>query len=264
VSRLRLFVLLLAATLATGCLEVDRRIVLRPDGSGSLTLRVTLDPSRRDEARERLARLVTGERVPPADARPMGATWMRTLAARAEDFRWRSLAEDADGTVRAQGRFLRLEDAARAGVFFSQDLRLERDRYGRWRLEAWAGWRDRVRERGEEIGGKPVAEVLAALETALEGLALSTTITFPTAVAETNARLEADGRTVTWRLDAARLARSEPGRVHVVLAPDPRLEDWLPFRHTVDDDLLARRLLEEPPPAGRWAEAAPRDAEGGE
>jgi len=261
--RLRVSLLLLAALALPGCLDVEGSARLELDGQGAIRVTARLDIASRDALLQRLAGLYGADpetlSLPFAD--PWHPRWVRSGVQSVPGLEVGKLEranEEGRRSTIVEATFATLEAAAKGGLFFPAEVRLERLRAPRgkppsWRLTLTDPWADAAGRADGQIGGRPYAELLDAAEASLATWKEVLVIDLPTPVIQTNGTIEGDGRRVMWRRTRADL-RLDSRLVRRVEFQGRDDLDLVSFRHRPDPRDLVDRALEAPPGI------APRDA----
>jgi hypothetical protein len=240
------------ALLLAGCLTLEERIVIEPDGSARVELRHDLDRAALDAARRAVAKRL-GVGTPPepegaARIHPADPAWLKSAARAVPGVAWqkaerRAPAEGGVERVEAACLVPSLEAAARAGLFLGAEVALERRPKGRWRLTWKEPWAPSGPGADDALGGLSHADLLLHHAADLAHARHALAITFPVEVLSTNGALSEDKRTVRW---STRGDEKEPRllEAEVALPDEPA---WPSFRVKPDLGALTRRFLAPPP-----------------
>lgn len=243
---------LLGALVLGGCLESREMARIAKDGTGRFVQRVTIDAKARDELLRRLARLHGAEQDPEVlpYADPFSPAWIRARAEKSEGYVLEKVerVEDEDGrlTTRVVARFDQLAAAARGGAFFATSVHLDRMGKGRWKLVVSDVWATPLRDPDGEIAGRPARGFVEAVREPLAGYRVERTFVLPGKILETNGTRGADGRTVSFTVDHAKIVAAKDLVLEVVFQAD---EDatFSGARYEPDPEDLMVRALEAPP-----------------
>lgn len=181
----KIILVLVGALLLASCVDIESRIALRGDGSGSLVIAYRISRQLADLGR-------TGADA-PAVPLPVEREDFQRAVSGVEGVRLASFSRTQDElevSIRAEISFASLEALARIEVLREMQIRVEQDG-GRRTL------RMRVAPAAAEAPGE---DSLAMVDQLFEGRALTFVVQAPAPVvsAGTGGKVSADRRTVTW------------------------------------------------------------------
>ena len=259
-----LLIALLVLPLA-GCLQTSDTVILKKDGSGSVSSTYTVELATFKELLLMGAQMGWGDPVElnerkledlPSVEHP---AWAKEAAAKVEGYEITAATQAIEGkkrTTAIAAKFTSLQAAAKAGAFFIFNVKLspvEKSTEvpnGAWKLELI----------NTMTANPQVTALLPGLQTQLKSLSTKLCITLPTKILETNGKKSDDGKSVTWSVgydDLIDAQKVNDMSVVFEAADDLKLKA---FTHRADFDSLQKRVLQKPPTKEK--DGAKKDGEG--
>ncbi|MHC5010100.1 MAG: LppM family (lipo)protein [Planctomycetota bacterium] len=190
--------LVLALAVLSGCVQSDEKTTLRSDGSGTVSLKVTIDESLAEQLKEAMGGM--GGEGSGGPAEDLDPDKLKEKVAKVEGLELVRADVEVDEenhtrTFFVEIKFDSMEAFFRADVMPQTRGRLEQTEEGLWVL---------TRESGDPNMNTPEAQEMMAgflmmLQPYLENLKMEMSITVPGTIVETNGKKDGDNRAV-WSI----------------------------------------------------------------
>lgn len=271
----------LTLTLFGGCLESKETVVLKADGSGTISGSYVADLGKLreliDMARMLFPQEAEGVEVPDALPNPFAKSWFDKAAGKVKGLTIKkatTVEKDGIRTSALGADFTTLEAAAKGGAFFASTVRLEAvkepapkdapkkpvttggggdggdgddgaDRPKAWKLTLSEAWLS-------SMGGFEPSQILPGFEGQLEKLSITRTFKAPSKVLSTNGKLAEDGKTVTWTITYKKIIDGKDLTMEAVFENTAEMK-LKPFAYNPDIMSLTPRFTQQPPKAAEKA-----------
>ncbi|MEZ6007435.1 MAG: hypothetical protein R3F05_06660 [Planctomycetota bacterium] len=232
-----------------GCFEMEETLVLRKDGTGTMTMKAVIDLKKVEQVKQMLEGMFGGEggggmEGAPVSEEDFDLKKVKEQVEKVEGLKLLKAEEINDAEAGKRGflavvEFKNLEALAKAGLWEGDRVLLQPAEDGAWTLEV----RRVPQEAIDQASGDEAAQMMPMIEgmfgPLVEGLKMSSTWVLPGAVVKSNGKADAEGH-IVWSSGFKDML-SNPGSMNRLVTFKAEGLDLKAFEHKSD---AAEKALE--------------------